>query len=781
MAQKQARTSKKKKKQWSRFRKAFMYAAFAFILAAAGCVIYCLFLHHHIEERFSGRRWSIPSKVFSDTAMLYPGQTVNPSRLREKLRRLGYRETDQPPATPGDFRGFPGVWEIFLHDLKSPYQHRSGFPLRITFSSDEGIQSLERLDTHRQLNVVEIEPEEIMSFFGPEREQRDLVSLENVSAHLIDAVLAAEDFRFYHHHGLDLVGIARAAYVNLRPYAIRQGGSTIAQQLSKSYFLTPERTFSRKLKELLISIMLEAMYDKDEILEIYLNEIYLGQRGSVSINGVGEAARFYFGKSVHKLSLSEAAALAGLIKAPNYYSPYVDQERCRARRDQVLLAMQHRGLISAAMLATALQAPLETVGFAAYRTQAPYFVDYLETQLENLYPPEVLTGFGLSIYTTLDTQVQEAAESALQRGLERLERTYPALQREDPDRKLQGAIIVLQPKTGYIVAMVGGRDYRHSQFNRITQARRQPGSAFKPFVFLSALDSLTPVSLLDNTAQTYHLDGTTWCPQNIEPIPEKQVTLRRALAESINLATVDCAMRVGLDAVIAAARDFGLSTPLKPYPSLALGAFEVIPLELARAYCAFAADGVLPYPLSLREVTDEHGRALEQRHTTIKRVTSAAKAFIISSLLREAVETGTAKSLGGYGIAIPAAGKTGSTSNFRDAWFVGYTPDILALIWVGFDNGDPLHASGAKAALPIWADLIKAVPEQVSGRWFHKPPGVTTVRICMESRCRAVPHACAETRDEYFLAEHCPEESCPIHHPPNSFERILHSIQNVFK
>ncbi len=762
----------------SLLRRAMVYGACACVILVAVFTFYCISLDNHIEERFSGRRWSIPSKVFSDTTILFPGQVLNRDLFLKKLHRLGYREIDQPLTREGEMRVSPGALDIFLHVLHAPHQTRPSFPLKIRFAKKQ-IRSLERLDNHEPLTLLELEPEEIMSFFGPERERRHLVALSHVPPHIINAILAAEDIRFYHHHGVDPLGILRAAYVNLRHFGVYQGGSTITQQLAKSYFLTPARTLSRKVKELLIAVMLEARYDKNEILEIYLNEIYLGQRGSVSINGIGEASFFYFGKPVSELSLAEAAVLAGLIKAPNHYSPHIDKERCRSRRDQVLHAMYTKQLISGSELAAALQSPLGTISYTAYRKQAPYFIDYLTDQLNALYPPEALTGFGLSIYTTLDTQVQEAAETALEKGLSRLERSHSELQRNDKNKRLQGAILVIQPKTGYILAMVGGRDYTTSQFNRVTQAHRQPGSAFKPFVFLSALDSFTPLSLLANIPLTYHIDGTTWEPSNFEPIPDTQVSLRRALAQSINLATIDCAIRVGLDHVVATAREFEFSTPLEPYPSLALGAFEMIPLELARSYCAFAADGVLPYPLALKEVLDENNQPLERRHTTIKRVTSPAKAFMMSSLLRDAVENGTARSLKKMGISFPVAGKTGTTNNFRDAWFVGYTPDILALVWVGFDNGDSLHASGARAALPIWADLLNALPEYVGGGWFQVPPGVVNLTVCKETGQQAVAGACPETIEEFFLAENAPADRCSVHQRMSPFRQLFQHIKDA--
>jgi penicillin-binding protein 1B len=626
---------------------------------------------------------------------------------------------------------------------------------------------------------LELEPEEITLFFGAERERRQLVSLDQVSDQLIFAILAAEDSRFYQHHGFDPKGMLRALYTNLRRGSIRQGGSTITQQLAKSYFLTPRRTFVRKAKELLMSLTMEVMYDKSDILEIYLNEIYLGQNASVAISGVGEASYFYFGKPVAELSLAEAAVIAGLIKGPNHYSPFTDKKRCQNRRNAVLQAMNKHGWVSQEALQTALASPIETVDVTAYRKRAPYFIDHLSKQLTSLYSPEALSSLGLSIYTTLDTQVQMAAERALSKGLARLETSRPALERAVAEQKLQGAVVVIQPKTGYILAMVGGRDYSVSQFNRITQAQRQPGSAFKPFVFASALDGFTPASLLSNEPRSYVVEGKAWQPQNYEPIDEDRVRFRYALAKSVNRATVDLALQVGLDRIVSTAKAFGFTTPIKPLLSLSLGAFEVIPLELARAYCAFGADGVLPYPLCLKGVSDENGQILERRHMTIERVISPAKAFIMSSMLRSAVTFGTARSLNDRGISFPVAGKTGTTNDYRDAWFIGYTPDILALVWVGFDNGQSIHSPGSAAALPIWAELSKAIPQHISGNWFQMPPGVVRKFICTQTGESTSRRGGCKRMEEFFLADHAPTSQHPGKSPFNwIFEEFKDVIQS---
>ncbi|MFZ2633394.1 MAG: PBP1A family penicillin-binding protein [Desulfosalsimonadaceae bacterium] len=776
MKKKPAKKSKKpvpKKWPWRIFKLALAIG----IVASVFIAIYTFYLFIGIEDRFASRRWSIPSTVYSDITLLYPGERINKPLFLDKLSRLDYRSVDHTPKAKGEMQLEENRVTLFLNDMKTPQQHREGFPVTILYDN-KSIRNISRMDTKENLPLLELEPENIMFFFGPQREKRQLVSIHDVPQHLVHAVLAAEDNRFFTHHGVDPRGLLRAVWVNLRHGGFLQGGSTLTQQLAKNYFLTPERTLTRKFKELLIALLLEARFEKEEIIEIYLNEIYFGQKGSVSINGVGEAASFYFGKPVNELTPPESSTLAGLIKGPNRYSPYVDKERCRIRRNGVLKAMYDNKWISAAELRKYQAQPVKTSGFRVSGKKAPYFVDYLSDQLTTLYSAGDLSSLGLSIYTTLDTQVQIAAEEALENGLTALENANPKLRRKDPARKLQGAVVVMQPKTGHILAMVGGRNYTESQFNRAAKAKRQPGSLFKPFVALAALDKFTPMTRLSNAPKTYRYDNKNWQPQNFEPVRELDVSLRTAMQHSYNRAMVDLAMRTGLDHILDVIHPFGFTTPLQPYPSLALGPFEMIPLEIARAYCAFAADGVLPYPLSLKETMDEEGKLLEQHHMNIERAISPEKAFLVTDLLRSVVEGGTAKSLRSRGIWFPVAAKTGTTNDFRDAWFVGYTPDILALIWVGFDNGDPIYASGGSAALPVWADLIRSIPQYVSERWFMVPPGVAQKEICRGSGMLARPE-CPDTIKEYFLTENAPRKECTLHESRPILEQWFRRIEKL--
>jgi penicillin-binding protein 1B len=748
------------------------------VIATAATALYLANLIEGIDKRFAGRLWDIPSTIYSDITLLYPGQTINRSLLLAKLDRLGYRQVSAPPAKPGEMRVSKTSLELYLHAFHSPFHEQQSIPVWIGLSETQ-VTAITRRDMEAKVALLELEPEVLMLYFGPDRERRQLVSIRQLPRHLLHAVLSAEDHGFYDHSGVEMRAILRALLTNLRKWEMSQGGSTITQQLAKNYFLTPERTFSRKYKELLITGILEYKFDKDTILEMYLNEIYFGQEGSVSINGIGEASRFFFDKSAADLSVAEAAVLAGLIKSPNQFSPYRNMERCTNRRNDVLDAMHKNGWLTAESLEREKARPVKPAINRGYRQQAPYFMDYLTHQLTTLYSRETLSSEGLSIFTTIDTQVQIAAEKALQRGLERLESANPALKRKDPGESLQGAIVVMQPKTGYILAMVGGRDYGISQFNRAAQAKRQPGSAFKPFVYLAALDKHTPLSTLSNSPRTFTVNGRPWTPKNYYAQAEPVITFRKALAQSQNLATVNLAYDIGLDRITKIARAFHFSVPDAPYPSMALGTLEVDPLSLARAYCVFAAAGVLPYPLSIKEVVNTSGRTIESHHAELDRLTTPAKAYMMSDLLRDVVRDGTARSLKQLGVNWPVGGKTGTTNDSRDAWFVGFTPNLLALVWVGFDNGDAINASGAQAALPIWADLMESLPQYVSGEWLPIPPGIEKLRICAESGEMANADCCPRVMEEIFLSENRPTTTCRQHECASQLEKIWNGIKKI--
>ncbi|MFH1059137.1 MAG: PBP1A family penicillin-binding protein [Pseudomonadota bacterium] len=745
------------------------------LAAGAGLGLYAWRLAASVEERFAGRRWSLPSRVYADSALIYPGQNLDLGAMATRLRDLDYRRVEGPPRKPGEWRQSGSGLEVHLRELNTPNRRREALPLGLTFASGR-LAAILRTDTRQELSIAELEPQEVMEFFGPEREMRSLVALKDVSPHLVHAVLAAEDADFYSHSGISPLGMLRALWVNLSHGSVRQGGSTITQQLAKNFFLTPERTLSRKLKELLIALILEAKYDKDTILEIYLNEVYLGQKGSVALGGVAEACEFYFGRAPADLSPDQAALIAGLIRGPNAHSPHRRPQAAKARRDQVLTAMLRHGWLDEAEAALARRRGLDVAPYRPYGRRAPYFLDYVSSQLTELYPPEALASLGLNIYTTLDTQVQAAAEAAITHGLERLEKAYPKLRRKAEKDRLQAAMLVMEPRTGHILAMVGGRDYGQSQFNRAAQARRQPGSTFKPFVYLAGLAEFNPATLLSNQEKTYRFAGQSWTPSNYDDSAGGSFRMRVALTRSLNLPTVDLAMRLGLDRVAETARAFGLRAPADPPPAMALGALEVTPLELGRAYCALAAEGLLPFPLSLKAVVTEAGNVAVRRPVKSDNAAEPVRTWLLTSMLQSVVKEGTARSLRP---GFPLAGKTGTSNDYKDAWFAGYTPEFMALVWVGFDDGDSTGLSGASAALPIWAEFIRRAPWLGSGMEFAVPPGVVTQTICAESG-QVATALCPHPMAEYFEEGRAPAEYCPLHRPAGLVDRFLKDVKNAF-
>jgi penicillin-binding protein 1B len=682
---------------------------------------------------------------------LAPGVSVRAVDLAGTLARLNYRETTGPPAAPGQFRRTAAAWDLYLRGLEDePGQAASR--VRLELSGDR----IARVLRDRQpVDAVRLEAE-VLSSGGDRGEDYRPVRLAEVPLVLVHAVLAAEDHRFFEHAGIDLRGLLRAAWVNLRTGRVSQGGSTITQQLVKNRLLGSRRTLGRKLREAWLAAAVEWRYSKAEILESYLNEAYLGQRGPLAVRGVGAAARTYFGREVHQLTLGEAALLAGMMRAPNSYSPALDPERARQRRDVVLARMRELGHISDADLAAARAEPVRARTRPSPGRWAPYFVDYVQQEVERRVGDAADAG-GLRVSTTLDLALQRFAETAVARGLERLEARVPRLRRRDPAQRLQAVLVALEPDTGHVLALVGGRDYQVSQFNRALLARRQPGSAFKPFVYLAALrarpggPAFTAATLVDDSPITLTVHGQPWTPRNYDDHYAGRVSVRRALELSLNAATVRIAQEVGLPEVIATARALGIQSPLRPVPAVALGAFEVTPLELAGAYLPLASGGRRPEELvAVRSVVDAQDAPLALAAPEARPVISAAEAYLMTALLQGVMTAGTGAAARSLGVAGPVAGKTGTTNDARDAWFVGYTPHLLALVWVGFDGGDAHGLSAADAALPIWADFMRQALDAYPAPAFAMPPGVSVVEIDPTNGRRAT-RFCPVVTSEVFL------------------------------
>ncbi len=742
-------------------------------LVLAGVLIgggYLFLLDREIVSRFEGRRWRLPSKIYSDSFPLYTGGPFGGEHILNRLRRLGYQPTKRRPPRKGEYREGKGFMEITLHDFFYPTGEFEGFPVRIDFAHGRIKKLTDLRGPEKEIYSVELEPELITGLFELVWEERRLVSLAEVPKHTVSAVIAVEDHRFYEHFGIDFPSIARAVVANLEAGRIVQGASTLTQQLVKNFYLTPKRTFSRKAKEALMALLLEVRYTKEQILEAYLNEIYFGQRGAQGIYGIGEAAEFYFGKPVGKLTLPESAVLAGLIRSPNLYAPHKDTGRVEKRRDSVLRKMWGLGMIAEEQYKEATATPVEVRGFQPERNDAPYFVDYLVRELEKEYSLDILTSEGLRIFTTLDVEMQNEGRRSVRKGLERLEALDPSLRRsgtEGPEEALQACLVAIEPQTGFLRAMIGGRDYPSSQFNRVVQALRQPGSLFKPIVYATALEvggkpqGFTAASILRDEPIRVRYEGKSWSPANFNDQFFGQVTARTALENSLNCATVWLSQRTDLERIIKTARRLGITSPMEPAPSLVLGAFETKPLEMASALGAFANQGVLCRPRGIKKVLDKNGVLLERRPMDLERAVSPEVAYVVTSMLQGVFERGTARSASA-GIPVPAAGKTGTTNDSRDAWFGGYTPRLAALVWVGFDEPESIGRSGSQAALPIWADFVRNTADWLVSEDFAPPPGVVFREIDRLSGLLATS-VCPDTIREAFIEGTEPTRPCPLH------------------
>lgn len=610
-------------------------------------------------------------------------------------------------------------------------------------------------------------------------EQRIDVPLSRISPHLVHALLAIEDQRFYEHNGVDFVRVAGAALSNLRQGRAAQGGSTLTQQLARQSFLTTDKTFRRKLKEIVVAARLERQFTKPQILELYLNKVYFGD----GLYGVEAASLGYFGKHASELSVDEAALLAGLVKSPSSYAPTVSLTRARARRNVVLEQMREARAIDAATYRTAVARPV-VLKDALRREEAfgLYFKEEVRKQLVERFGWERVYQGGLKVYTTLDPELQKVAESEIARAIADIEkRRSKSKTPEKDDQPLQAALVALDPHTGEIRAMVGGRDFEQSAFNRATQARRQPGSAFKPFVYAAAIENgYSPGSVLTNLNDPVLTNEGEWVPED-EHGDADSMTMRAALRTSSNRAAVRMIEDVGIPQAVDYAKRLGVGS-VPNVPSLALGSGEVTLLSMTAAYGAFANAGVLPVPTLVLRVESTDGTVLYEAKPEAQRVLKESTAFLMSSMMADVVNSGTAWTARREGFTLPAAGKTGTTNDYHDAWFVGFTPKLVAGVWVGFDQPKTIVRGGyaAELAVPIWGRFMKTATRHDAPEWFQQPSTVTAVTICRLSGKLATP-GCKDAvyeddkgqlvrgsteYTEFFAAGTEPTEYCPIHSTP---------------
>jgi penicillin-binding protein 1B len=748
-----------------------LYAAIAVIvpvllLSAVTGYYYGVF-SRMIDARMHGEMQRTDPRVFARPFELRAGQAVTPRQLIDRLNDLGYAHRARAEG-PGEFT--VGRDTLVLIPREGD---RRGQVVRVVFPAPSTkaakgttppeppvIARIETASSKQKIDRVRLDAPLITALITAGRQKRRDVPLAQIPQRMVQAVLAIEDRRFYDHAGVDPLAVMASFWEYLvgRRTQMR-GGSTITQQLIKNTFLTHDRSPIRKFQEWIMSVALERRLTKDQVLELYLNDVALGQRGSFAIHGVAEAARLFFAKDITNVSLTEAATIAGVIQSPSRLSPFKNPDRARERRNVVLGAMADAGFISREASERASREPLQIVA-RALEAEAPYFVDFVSQELEDKYKSAGV----VDVYTTLDLHLQRLAQDAMREGLLQLDKTL-ARRRRRPE----AALIAVDPRTGEILAFVGGRSYNQSQYNRAVSARRQPGSVFKPFVYLAAFEhayaegrhDVTPASVVLDEPTEFTFNDETWNPGNYEGEYDGPITLRRALALSRNIATIKVAEAAGYDEVAALWRRVGAGTPPRPYPSIALGVFEASPLEIATAYTMFPNGGTIrPLRAIQRLVSD--GKDLRVRTTAPKTIARPETTFLVTNMMRSVLNEGTGAGARAAGFTHDAAGKSGTTNDLRDAWFVGFTPELLTVVWVGLDDNRPLGLSGTQAALPIWTTFMARALAGRASPQFSTPDGVNSVEIDRDTGKVAAP-GCPRTFREAFIAGTEPTEVCPLH------------------
>ncbi|WP_420438391.1 transglycosylase domain-containing protein [Candidatus Palauibacter sp.] len=721
-----------------------------------------------VAREFEALDASSPERILARPWTLRAGDRVDPRRVIDHLERVGYRSVSGGTPQAGEFSARGRDLLVGRRTLRFGALVDPGVRARVRFRSSSRsssrsnarISSIRDADGNDMAHLL-LDPEVIGTSLGERSRDRVPVRLDEVPEHLLDALLTVEDRRFYEHGALDPRRIAGAALSNLRQRRVAEGGSTITQQLARTLFLSTDRTVLRKLREAAIAVALERRFSKQRLLEAYVNHIYLGQRRGTAIHGFGRAAQFYFGRDISELTLGQSAMLVGIVRGPSVYSPHRHPERARARRDMVLGQMHAVGRLDDDRRDAALEADPEIRRAPERNFDARWYLDFLRRELAAGDASLELGGGGRTVLSSLAPELQRAAETAVSNGILSMERRRPRL--KEQSGPLQAALVALDPRTGDILAMVGGRSYGTSQFNRAVDARRQPGSAFKPVVALAALapeaePSFTLASMLRDEPLALDTPAGVWKPANADRAFLGPVKLREALEGSRNVPFARLGLAVGPDRIIETARRLGIGSPLAPYPSLALGASEVTLLELTAAYAVLAAEGRRTRPAAALTVLDRDGTA--RRTTTAPResVVSPAEAYLITSALRGVVEHGTGSGVRAAGYRGPLAAKSGTTNDSRDAWFIGYTPELAVGVWVGFDDGTPVGLPGSRAALPILADFMIRVLGPRGGRDFRFPAGVEWIDVEPATGRRAGWGCRGEP--ELFLAGTAPDAYC---------------------
>lgn len=695
-------------------------------------VSYLGYLDYTVRYQFEGKRWSIPAKVYANPVELYAGLPMSPGEFEALLRRMNYHP-DARLATQGSYDKKGRNFTLNTRSFTFWDKHQESSRIQVEFSA-HAVERIVDLDLSKEQAIVRLDPVQIGSFYPSRKEDRVLIKLEEAPDLLVQGLLATEDNDFYHHFGVSPRAIARAMWANIRAGGIVQGGSTITQQLVKNIFLTPERSLWRKANEALMAIIMDARFSKDEILEAYLNEVYLGQDGARSIHGFGLASEFYFGKKLDELEPYQIATLVALVKGPSWYDPRRSPERAVDRRNLVLSEMHEQGHITKRQLHDGQQKPVGVIPRHHYAVNRyPGFLDLVRRQLHQEYQDDDLTSEGLRIFTTLDTQVQEALESSIKNTLKALEKRPRA-------DHLETAVVVTQKDSGDIVALAGGKNYRDAGFNRALDAERPIGSLIKPVVYLTALEypekytMTSPVS--DRKIRIKAAKGQYWTPSNYDHKEHGDVPLHTALTHSYNLATVRIGMDIGIARTAKTLRNMGVNRSVDLFPSLLLGASQLTPLEVTQMYQTLASDGFVTPLQAIRAVTSAEGEPLQRYPFVVRQALDPAATYITNTILQEVVRNGTGRSA--YRQLDPSlnlAGKTGTTNELRDSWFAGFSGDYLAVVWIGRDDNKSSGLTGASGALQLWSSVMKKIAKQAL--LLTPPDNVQDVLIDPQTGLRA--------------------------------------------
>jgi len=733
------------------------FVILALLLLVIAIVVVAV-LDHRVTRQFEGRRWTLPARVYAQPLELYVGQPLSAAKFAQELDRLGYLA--QPQATrAGTYRRKGDHIDVYVREFQFSDQQQAAQQLRIGFDGDSitGLTNLQGVD----VPVIRLDPLLIGSIFPIHGEDRIVVSPDQVPPMLPAALKAVEDRKFDTHHGVDPLAVLRALVTNVRAGQVEQGGSTLTQQLVKSYFLDSRRTLGRKVEEAIMAVILDARFEKADIMNAYINEIYLGQDGRRAVHGFGLASQFYFGKPLAECGLHEIALLVTIVRGPSYYDPRRHPERTLERRNLVLKLLAERGVVKQDEADAAMHKPLGVTDNAGRSANYfPGFLDLVRRQLRQDYPEEALTEAGLTVFTTLDPLLQEKAEDALSEELERQDQSG-----RKASQGLEGAMVVTTPQTGEVIAIVGGRRASFDGFNRALDMQRPIGSLAKPLVYLAAFESgqYTPASLIEDAPVELKLpNGQTWKPGNFDRRLHGTVTLVRALTQSMNLATVNLGMTVGLDKVAKTYVQLGLEEAPAAYPSMLLGAANLSPVQVAQMYNTLANGGFRSPLRAVRAVIDEHGKPLKAPELEVSEAAPTEAVYALDRMLIEVFERGTGKpARRSLPSTLVVAGKTGTSNDYRDSWFSGFSGGHLIVVWMGHDDNSPTGLTGTTGALPAWTKLMSSIqttsfepvmPEALEDRWVDYFTGKETSPGCADSAV-ALPFTIGRALE--------PSDTCP--------------------